>query len=154
MFKPEEGQEYPFYVEKLLSLPDGSYFVLNGPDDRKYLMESRFYSDEYQIIPGTEIICKVDKINCTGKVFFEPLHPVYLEGVVDVFEIVGVETRRFKKSGEEYSAYLAISNRTKHAVIRLPDQEKEWQLSIGMKVKARVKKTSKGEVHLVVVGSF
>ncbi|MFN8134554.1 MAG: hypothetical protein U0Z17_04750 [Bacteroidales bacterium] len=44
----------------------------------------------YGIHPGDEISCKIDKINCTGRIYLEPRHPYYSEGKIYDFEIVKI----------------------------------------------------------------
>jgi hypothetical protein len=36
--------------------------------------------NNYCIGGNSTIECRIDKINCSGKVFLEPRHPVYIEG--------------------------------------------------------------------------
>jgi hypothetical protein len=87
-----EGKKYHFLVEKELTLPDNSkHFLVIGPDDKKYLIAAERYS-QYGITPGNSIRCKIDKVNCRGKVFLEPQNPWYTEGRSYNFPVEGIET--------------------------------------------------------------
>jgi hypothetical protein len=78
--KLEEGRYYNFIVVKTVTLPDASEsLVLQGPDNKRYLLPLSFYN-KYDLSLRDEVKCKVDKINCSGKVFLEPIHPYYREG--------------------------------------------------------------------------
>jgi hypothetical protein len=56
-----------------------SFFIVQDIFGDKHLLNASYYS-AYDFEIGQEIICRVDKINCKGKVFFEPSHPIYIEG--------------------------------------------------------------------------
>ena len=75
-----EEQYYRFKVVKTVILPDRSEnMILLGPDGRKYMLPLAYYLD-YDLRDKTEITCRVDKINCRGKVFLEPENPWYAPG--------------------------------------------------------------------------
>lgn len=77
-----EGQWFPFVVHKLVQLQDADwYFILMDVNGQKHFLHAGNYS-AYQIQPGQEIWCKIDKINCTGRIYLEPKHPVYVEGEI------------------------------------------------------------------------
>jgi hypothetical protein len=93
MARLKEGEEYKFKVEKELTLPDSSsHLVVSGQDKKKYLLPLARYSD-YGIRPGTEIYCRVDRINCKGEVFLEPRNPWYTEGKKYPFIVDSIEER-------------------------------------------------------------
>ncbi len=114
MITLEEGKEYPFYVEKLLALPDGDYFILIDEVSRKYLLPRQYYTD-YPIKVGTTIICNVNKINCNGKIFLEPLHPIYKVGDEDVFTLTAIEQRVKHRTQEPYFVIKAHNAKTNKA---------------------------------------
>jgi hypothetical protein len=93
MLRIREGKEYQFLVEKKVITPDESHhYVLKGPDRRKYLIPFSVYL-HYNIMVGSSIKCRVDKIYCKGEVFLEPLNPFYTEGNSYSFEVVNHEIR-------------------------------------------------------------
>jgi hypothetical protein len=79
------GEFHEFYVLKELILPDGiMYLVIADPFGDKHLIPSKYYKN-YPIKPGTSYLCHIDKINCQGKIFIEPIHPYYKHGKVYPF---------------------------------------------------------------------
>jgi hypothetical protein len=88
--KLEEGMIYLFKVIGLVTLQDEqTYFILEDPYHIRHLLTCRYY-DGYGINAGQEILCKVDKINCTGCVYLEPEHPHYKVGQVYEFRFRSV----------------------------------------------------------------
>jgi|YNPMSStandDraft_1061717.scaffolds.fasta_scaffold00154_31 hypothetical protein len=116
MVNLEEGKEYSFFVEKILSLPDGNYFVLEDEWNRKYLLPQKYYTN-YPIKVGKNIICYVNKINCNGKIFLEPQHPIYKINETDYFTLTKLEQRIKHKTKEPYYVVLAENEKTKKAAV-------------------------------------
>ncbi len=74
--KLEEGKTYMFNAVKSVELPGGeANLMLIGPDGRKYLLPLTYYKGYDLVSPGP-VKCKIDKINCSGKVFLEPANPL------------------------------------------------------------------------------
>ena len=74
-----EKKRYKFRVLRLLTLPDDSRsWLLTHDGEDRYLLPAEYYGD-YGIVAGNEIICRIDKINCTGRIFLEPENPFYRE---------------------------------------------------------------------------
>ncbi len=148
MTQLEEGKEYLFLVEKLLKLPDADYFILIDEWERKYLLPQVYYQD-YPIEAGKYITCNVNKINCNGKIFLEPRHPVYKIGDEDRFEIYQLEQRIKQKSKEPYYVILARNEKTDKAAVL------NYTVIDGIKLPVnklcRVVKIKKAEVMLEIV---
>jgi hypothetical protein len=103
-----EGEVYPFLITKSVSLgPGDDWFVLKDPLGYKILMPKAFYKD-YGFDPGQTIQCRVDKINCNGRMFLEPAHPHYREGEVYRFDVTGSGHRINILDQDEY--YLQVSD--------------------------------------------
>ena len=87
----KSGETYKFLILKNLSVPDlgSELFILKGPDEKKYILDGSFYSG-YGFESGQIINCKVDKINCSGKVFLEPEHPLYKAGKEYTFKLLEI----------------------------------------------------------------
>jgi hypothetical protein len=151
MMKFEEGNDYPFVVRNLIRLPDDEYFVIEYRDGRKFMMKKKYYGSEYGLIPGKEIICRVDKINCNGRIFFEPHHPYFRPGMRAEFEITGESTRKFKKTDGIYRVLTCRGDKNEPAIIKETDTGNIHLFKPGNKVSALVKKVSKGEAHLTEV---
>jgi len=83
-----EGSWYPFRIHNHLQLQDGLwYYVLEDINGLKHFMPADYYKN-YRLKTGEEIVCRIDKINCTGRIFLEPRHPVYKEGQTYNFDVV------------------------------------------------------------------
>lgn len=83
----EEGEWYPFKIHNLVKLQDkANYFVLIDRNGMKHFMPSEYYTN-YGFKIGDEILCKIDRINCTGRIFLEPEHPFYKEGKIYSFDL-------------------------------------------------------------------
>ncbi len=80
-----EGEIYNFLVCKTTVFPDGEeYYVLESPFKTKHLLSKRTYF-HYNFCLNNEIKCKVDRINCSLRIFLEPEHPVYkINGVYEM----------------------------------------------------------------------
>jgi len=83
-----EGEWFPFRIHNYVLLQDGAnYFVLQDINGLKHFLPAEFYKN-YGFNIGDEIFCKIDRINCTGRIFLEPKHPHYEESRKYYFEIV------------------------------------------------------------------
>ncbi len=89
--KLTEGEVYAFSFEKLITLSDEEdYMVMEDPFGIRHMIMYKYYM-HYGLKPGTTVHCMVDKINCTGRVFLEPEHPVYKKGTKFLFEFVRIQ---------------------------------------------------------------
>jgi hypothetical protein len=89
--KLTEGEVYAFTFEKLITLSDGEdYMVMEDPFGIRHMIMYKYYMN-YGLKPGTTVHCMVDKINCTGRVFLEPEHPVYKPGKKFLFEFIRIQ---------------------------------------------------------------
>ena len=92
-----EGNVLCFTVRNTVKLQDGlEYMILEDPYNQKHFIEAGLYAG-YDMKAGQLIECRVDKINCTGRVFLEPLHPYYSAGNNYDFRIVQVGFSEGKK---------------------------------------------------------
>ncbi len=85
----EEGQIYPFLITGEVGLPpdNEAFFILQSKFNSKHLMKKQPFV-RYNLLVGETINCRIDKINCSGKIFLEPEHPFYKEGRIYEFPIV------------------------------------------------------------------
>lgn len=89
-----EGKVYPFSIAKVIDLgPGDDWFVMKDPKGYKILVPRAYYID-YGFSEGDTVTCRVDKINCSGRIFIEPLHPHYVEGNAYDFEVTGREAKQ------------------------------------------------------------
>lgn len=112
----EEGYEFNFKVEKIIDLPDESYYILLSEFDKKYLLPTKYY-EEYNISIGNEIRCRIDKINCSGRVFLEPKSPIYSVGDKDIFTLLETQQKETRKTKDKYLVIKAMSKKTNRAIV-------------------------------------
>lgn len=85
----QEDKWYDFKVMGVISLPGGKdYFKLEDPNGILHLLPSGSFPD---LTSGSVIRCLVVKINCSGRIFLEPEHPVYIPGDKFPFAVEKVE---------------------------------------------------------------
>jgi len=83
-----EGKWFPFRIHNLVQFQDDVwYFVLQDINGMKHFMPVEYY-EKYGLKTGDEISCKIDRINCTGRIFLEPKHPYYNEGEIYSFDLI------------------------------------------------------------------
>lgn len=113
-----EGQCYPFLILKVMELGSDSYFVMQDPLGYKVLMPRNFYLN-YGFEPGQTIQCRVDRINCNGRMFIEPSHPHYKEGKSYLFPVI--------ESGSE----VGMLGETEHFMWVKDVFEQKWKVRVG-----------------------
>jgi hypothetical protein len=142
MKRLKEGKTYEFLVEKKVSDPSSvDHFVLTGPDEKKYLLNAATYQN-YGISAGTSIKCRVDKVNCRGQVFLEPVNPLYSEGSSYEFIVEGYDVRT-DHSGNELNVFLVRDKYDK--IIFVPC---DILPEIGTTVRLVIERISKGRLYL------
>jgi len=83
-----EGQMLDFKVIRVIVLNDNNeYFLLESPAGNRYMMRKSYY-ENYNIKKDSVINCRIDKINCNGKIFLEPKHPVYVSNQKYDFKVI------------------------------------------------------------------
>lgn len=138
----EEGRHYIFTTVKTIVLPGGEVnLMLTGPDGKKYLLPLERYRN-YRLETKTEIECKVDKINCSGKVFLEPEHPYYKEGESYIFTIIG-KAAPDNISGNDH--FVEVSD-LRGGVFSVSVSLLKDNMISGNRVKLRVERISKGKI--------
>ncbi|MCX6273450.1 MAG: hypothetical protein NTU44_19955 [Bacteroidetes bacterium] len=140
----KEKEWYSFQVGNEISLPDGShYFALTGPSGTKHLLPFEPYM-AYGFIKGDKILCRVDKINCSGRIFLEPSHPFYKEGDEYEFSVLRNEIRTDVFGEKEFDWIVkdVFDNE-----IFMPIEEAFFQ-PVPEKINARVIRIKKGEILL------
>ena len=65
------------------------YYILEDPNGVKHFIEAETYTS-YGIEIGKELKCQVAKINCTGRILLEPIHPIYIEGLTYDFNVISL----------------------------------------------------------------
>jgi len=86
-----EGETYPFQFIRIIPLSDNmNYMLMEDPYGIRHLVPYDYYI-QYDLVTGSTINCRVDKINCTGRVFLEPEHPHYKIGSRGNFDLLRIE---------------------------------------------------------------
>ncbi len=151
-----EGKYYPFQILKTIHLePENPLYVLTDPLGYKVLMPKKYYL-HYGFKEGQLIQCRVDKINCNGRMFLEPLHPHYSEGNYYDFPIIekGVQKNILNKDEQ----YLKVQDVFKQNwIVRFSSDELSTLKSIT--IKCKLDRIKKGKLFLsiatdVLVDSF
>ena len=86
-FLLEAGRQYDLKILKMLQLTDSQSFYI-GVDENglKHLVPEHYYK-HYVIKTGDTVRCRLDRINCLGRFFFEPEHPFYKRGGIYHFSL-------------------------------------------------------------------
>lgn len=145
-----EGTTHPFRLLGQMELGRGElYFVLRDPLGYKMLMPAGFY-ENYGFEEGQEIICRVDKINCNGRMYLEPQNPWYNEGEVYDFEVVSYGHRKNFAGNHEW--YFVVRDKSgKHWRVKRPVSE--TAVDIPERVACRVERIKKGRLYLQLDGA-
>jgi hypothetical protein len=144
----EEGFEFNFTVEKIIDLPDESYYILLSEFDKKYLLPTKYY-DEYNLKIGKEIRCRIDRINCNGRVFLEPKSPIYSIGDKDIFTLLEVKQKEKHRTKDKYLVIKAISSKTNRAIV--VDFSSCLNYSLGENYLCEILKIKKAEMYLRLI---
>ena len=98
----EAGNYYQLKITGIIDIPGcEAWFIGKDDNGLRHLIPVSFYAG-YGIKPESSIECRLDKINCQGRFFFEPRHPFYSEGRSYSFDLIEIE--RCTISGEKFTA--------------------------------------------------
>ncbi len=147
----EEGRYYPFKITGSVTLPDGrDCFILTDINQVKHLLYKEYYA-QYKFDLNQEVRCRIDKINCAGKIYIEPEHPYYKLG--ETYSFVFDRYVEVKSSYGEYER-LAILKNGYAEDIWLPADDAEAQMKKGQQVSAIVERIKKGRVYISLGSSI
>jgi len=142
--KMEEGKTYTFNAVKSVELPGGEVnLMLNGPDSKKYLLPLKYYRGYKLVSPGP-VQCKIDKINCSGKVFLEPANPFYSEGESYFFDVR--DKSECTDSNGVRCRSITVSDRLGN-LINVPAELVAALQEEADKISLRVERISKGKLY-------
>ncbi|PLW98595.1 MAG: hypothetical protein C0593_05205 [Marinilabiliales bacterium] len=133
--KLEQGKYYDFKVIKSVSLEEGGRFwILEDPFGFRQMLNAEFYT-HYPIEPGMTMHCKVDKINCSGKIFLEPPNPQYRKGEIFRFSVLS-----FEQFNDRFIVHVTDAFNDVHTLV-LSAKPVEY-------VNCRVDRIKKGKLYL------
>jgi len=141
-----EGKTYSFKIIKLVKLSKNEeFFILESSLGRRHLLTSKYYK-RYGFEKGQTINCRVDKINCSGKIFLEPEHPHHKQGKFYYFEIKNIENQT-NKFGEQVSNITVIDNLGNDAICNI-DKNTAANFNVGELINCKVQRIKKGTLYL------
>ena len=138
------NETYKCKIKKKIVEDDVEYFILIDEFNDNHLLETSFFND-YNLKIGETYNFRVDKINCKGKIFFEPEHPVYK--LNEIYEFYFVE-KQTKTNKENQEFYLLIFTDNINTFCDMEVDKKEFENSYfpQQKIKAKVVRTKKARL--------
>jgi hypothetical protein len=89
----EAGNKYDLTIHKLLQIDeDQTYFIGIDKNGLRHLVPEVYYR-HYGIKTGDIVKCRLDRINCLGRFFFEPDNPLYKREGVYQFKLREINFR-------------------------------------------------------------
>jgi len=144
----KEESSYDFKVTKLIRLSDDqNYFILLDPFGKKHLMFDRYYI-HYGIREGDIVNCRVDKINCNGKIYLEPRHPYYQKDQVCEMEFLDI--KEVESSKKKKSNILFVNDSFKSTAVLLDVIPSLYKDYLSKKITVKVKYIKKARLYLNV----
>lgn len=149
-----EGQVYEFTFVKKVFI-DEEHLVFENKNAERFVIPSMHYR-HYDLVPGQTVMCLITRVDCSGKISFEPEHPYYHIGGIYDFDFVKMQII----VENEFDPFSGKSNKIKHYEIIVNDRDgfehrvvpKEWQKKKGYKtdkLKCRIEKMVKGHFQLI-----
>jgi hypothetical protein len=148
--KAQIGSIFTFTLKKELQVENdaATYYVIEDPQHTRFLLPKLNYA-HFGFKPGDTLQCTLDRINCKGEIFFEPVNPYYEKG----------KSYEFKHQGRQViSNYFGLSEQ----VIKVSDvfgQEQWVRFAASLqltedKLIAEVVYIKKGKLFLIPRGHF
>jgi len=147
-YKFSEGDILNFKVTGYKEIPgtEESFYILENPFGGKHLLRAIHYKN-YGLKVGQLLTCKIDKINCSGKIYLEPENPVYKEGLIYDFELV-METEQENSVGERERVAIVKDLFNNEIPCSLPDN---FYRDLDKKsLQCKVLRIKKGVLYLAV----
>ena len=149
-----EGQIYEFRYLKNIMVEE-EYLAFEDRYEDRYIIPAEYYT-HYHFEPGQMVKCLVVKVDCSGKLSFEPEHPYYKLGEIYDFKFIRMNItseREYNPSTgqseetKEYEMVVADCYGNEHSVEALAWQKHKF-IQAGT-VKCRLIKIVKGNFHLL-----
>ncbi len=139
----QEGNEYEFMlVDRVLLQDNKEYFILSDPNGMKHFLEAAPY-ESYQIKKSSRIHCLVSKINCTGRIFLEPEHPIYKIGQIYHFQV-------YASRSNDQQADIEIGDSHGNRWVLKPDKDQNHSILAGSTIKCLIKYFKKGIPEFII----
>lgn len=147
-YKFTEGEILRFNITGYTSIPetDESFYILKNPFGGKHLLKAFGY-EHYNFKINQKINCKIDKINCSGKIYLEPENPIYKQGEVYDFEFIKI-IDNVNSIGEKEKAAVVKDKFGKDIICSLPEDYK-FPENI-KKLQCKILRIKKGQLYLAI----
>jgi hypothetical protein len=140
-----EGNTYHFRIVGIVTGPEGEeYFKLKDPNGVKHLLGREDYR-KYPFELNQEIQCKVDRINCTGRIYIEPLHPFYEDGKSYLFPVIRFD--EVPNVLNEIEIHAILLDKLGYE-INIPSDDLPSGVNVNDLVEARIIRIKKGRVYV------
>lgn len=145
-YKFKEGDNHQFKITGFTEIPgtEESFYILENNIGGKHLLKSSPFK-HYNLEIGKQVICKIDKINCSGKIFLEPKNPIYKEGEIYDFDFVKI-IDHVNSVGENEKAAIVKDHFGMEVLCSLPFNT-QIKKSIST-IKCKVLRIKKGQLFL------
>jgi len=142
--KLQVGNWSAFKIISLINIPyDQEYFILKNEQDNKFLLPTIYYKN-YNLKLNQILICRVDKMNCRGRIFLEPMHPYYYEGETYDFKFLKFDKIQYKK--EQIKAIIVKDILGNEGYVCNYDSK----IQLNENIKCKVEKIKKGKLYLTM----
>jgi len=151
-YKYKEGETHLFIIDGFTEIPgtEESFYILKNKLGGKHLLKSIHYK-HYNLKVDQKINCKIDKINCSGKIYLEPVNPIYKEGEIYNFDFIKV-IDHINSVGEKEKAAIVKDQFGINVICSLP---KDCTLSGNIKkLQCQVLRIKKGILYLALPEKF
>lgn len=147
-YKFTEGEIHTFKITGYTEIPgtDESFFILENQFGGKHLLKSHHY-EQYNLTVGEGVVCKIDKINCSGKIYLEPENPFYKPGNTYEFDVEATK-EQINSVGEKENVVVVKDRFGNDTTCSLPPDFDTTQLS--NKIKCKVLRIKKGQLFLSI----
>ena len=141
----KEGKYFNYTIQKHIELNENEgFYMLIDEFGRKKLLPSEHYL-KYNFKIGDEIICRIDHINCSGKVFLEPAHPFYKEG--DIYTFIVLQTFIEKNKLGNDIRVIEVEDKLKETATCKIDNT-NIRFKQGDEIECKVERIKKGKLYL------
>lgn len=147
-YKFNEGEVHSFLINGFTEIPgtDEFFFILKNKFGGKHLLKSIHYN-HYNLQVGETIKCRIDKINCSGKIYLEPENPKYKVEETYSFKIKTI-IDQINSVGENEKAAVVIDDFGKEINCSLPTDFKIAPKQD--KLNCKVLRIKKGELYISI----
>ncbi len=145
----KEGESILFKIKKLIELAENEeYYVLEDSLGQRQLLKAEYYKN-YGFKTGQKIICRIDHINCSGKIFLEPEHPFYKENEIYEFVIDNIE--KSENRLKESVFHINSTDKTGNTATCITENIPENNIKPGQKIQYKIERIKKGKLYLSII---